>query len=273
MKTKFFGILPLLLCTHALMAAAPKEVKSSNEYTDFTVTIKALEEGNIPGLFEFTIFNYGNDYLSKKGISQNRIEEQKIVPIENIDSVQDNFSTLIKPKETCILQSYVDPKVWKIEDGEFNDFYGTSYEIRNDVVNVSGPYDIEITEEDDYRVLEIKCAIDELLELDTPKIDYSYFYAISITYDGEEFCVVSEPQSDLNKIITRFTPNQEMDPSKLKINKKDSFIYANYVMNCTDPFGIMIFKLMLILLAGLVISGIIFGTVAVHHGDKKVLKQ
>ena len=51
MKTKFFRILPLFLCVPSLMALTPEEAESFNEYSDFTVTIKEVEDSEKPNLY------------------------------------------------------------------------------------------------------------------------------------------------------------------------------------------------------------------------------
>ena len=278
MKTKFLGILPLVLCIPSLMALTPEEAESFNEYGDFAVTIKEIKDSEKPNLYEFTINNYGDCYLNKEHISQRRLNGRYIESFENTQSVEDNFKTLIKPKEVCVLRSYVDTSRWEIKEGEFNDFFGVGYSIRNDVISITGPYNFSISDYGDYggsKLLEIDCGIKQLQHLKKDNyIWYRYFYAIDMTYNGQDFCVESEYQNGLEGIATRFSPNQEIDSSKLKINNIDSFIFIEHA-ECCEPTGIKIFKLVLIILAGLGISGIIFGIIAVviRCVDKKVIKQ
>ena len=278
MKAKILGILPLLLFVPSLMALTPEEAESFNEYSDFTVTIKEVEDSEKPNLYEFTINNYGDCYLNKEHISQKNLNGRYIESFENTHSVEDNFKTLIKPKEVCVLRSYIDTSRWEIEEGEFNDFFGVGYSIRNDIISITGPYNFSISDYGDYgrsKLLEIDCGIKQLQHLKKDDyILYRYFYAIDMTYDGQDFCVESEYQNDLEGIATRFSPNQEIDSSKLKINNIDSFIFIEHA-ECCEPTGIKIFKLVLIILAGLGIFGIIFGIIAVviRCVDKKVIKK
>ena len=87
MKAKILGILPLLLFVPSLMALTPEEAESSNEYSDFTVTIKEVGDSEKPNLYEFTINNYGNCYLSKEYISQKNLYDRCIESFENTHSV------------------------------------------------------------------------------------------------------------------------------------------------------------------------------------------
>ena len=278
MKTKIFGILPLLLCTPSLMALTPEEADSNIGYSDFTVTIKEVRDSQQPDLYEFTINNYGDCYLSKENISQTANGGKFIESIENRDSVQDNFKTLIKPKEVCVLRSFVDTSTWKIQEGKFNDFSGTGYSIRNDVINIKGPYNFSITDCGDdgtEKLLKIDCEINQLQNLDEKnRTYYLYCYAIDMAYDGEDFCVISEHQNNLESITARFSTHEEIDPSKLTINNIDSFIMIDLERSHKDPFAISIFKLFLILLAGVGAFGIIFGTVVVvcKRIDKRIVQ-
>ena len=278
MKAKILGILPLLLFVPSLMALTPEEAESFNEYGDFAVTIKEIKDSEKPNLYEFTINNYGDCYLNKEHISQRRLNDRYIESFENTHSVEDNFKTLIRPKEVCVLRSYVDTSRWEIEEGEFNDFFGVGYSIRNDVISITGPYNFSISDYGDYggsKLLEIDCGIKQLQNLEED--DYKecrYFYAIDMTYDGKDFCIESEYQSDLKGIATRFSPNQEIDPSKLTINNIDTFVAISYAMNC-EPIGITVFKWSLLILTCLAVIGITFAIVmcVVKRYDKLSFRQ
>ena len=270
MKTNFFRILPLVLCVPSLMALTPEEANSNTGYEDFTVKIKAITDSPKPDLYEFTIYNYGDCYLDKQYIYQDFTNSHYLEPFGSRDCVQENFRTLIKPKETCVLRSYVNTSYWNIKEGEFNDFKGTGYSVRNDVINTAGPYNFSISNQGKEKLLKIDCEITQLQQLNTNRAYYYYFYAINMNYNGEDFCIVSEYQNDLDGIETRFSNYEEIDPSKLTISNIDSFIMVDFA-ECCEPVGIRIFKLALVVLAGLGAFGIVFGTiiVVVKRIDKK----
>ena len=93
MKTNFFRILPLLLCVPSLMAVTAKDFKSQESYSDFSVNVKYLE----PDLYELTINNYGDFYMSKGEFYKDEKYHFSYIPENEFEKVS---ISVIKPKET-----------------------------------------------------------------------------------------------------------------------------------------------------------------------------
>ena len=266
-KLKTIGALSLFFWVPSLIAISPEEAESFTGYDDFTVTVKEKDNIKTPNLYEFTINNYGDGYLEKNNIKQKGGDF--IRPIAK-ECLQNSFVTLIQPKEICVLESYVDPS-WNLLEGEYNNFSGISYSVRNDIVSVSGPYSFSIKENEYSNVLEINCTITELKNIENNEdIHYSYFYAISMTYDGEDFCVITNTQNNFDKITTSFKQEQKIDPEKLVINKIDSFVSINRSMSCIkEPLFISLFKFALLILGSLIAFALVFCVIVVVRRKDK----
>lgn len=219
------------------MAVTAKDFKSQESYSDFSVNVKYLE----PDLYELTINNYGNFYMSKGEFYKDEKYYFSYIPENEFEKAS---ISVIKPKETVTIKVKPTDKNHKtnLEDGEASGFSQMAFTPRNDIVFVTGPYKVSFNKRDNgeskYNTLDIQCTTTEIKHYvpSDPDYDYLYSYIVSWTYENKEYCNVSSKAKYLDgTVYIPFDENVEIDPSKVTIKKIDSLIDTGNYFHQEQP--------------------------------------
>ena len=226
-KFKTIGLASLLLFAPSLMAATtePEYINSHIYYKDFDVTVRHFVEN----VYEFTVNNYGDGYLSADRFTFNN---DCYYSCPRIDSgLQKNQIKFIKPKETFSIMAISEyERQPPLTDRNYTEFKAYAYAPKNDYINVSGPYNTTVSHHEsylgDYNTLDIECDI-TVLKSYKPQYGQSFMYTFGVqwTYEGKDYTSLSFGSTNLSKTINiSFEDNIKIDPSKVTINKIDTFI-------------------------------------------------
>ena len=261
MKNSIRKIALLNICMLSPLLIAMKEVnvdrfdlvplENDDYYKDFDVTYREVENTGYQNLYEFVINNNGNEYIDKSSVCIYGVNDSwafGITPIyEGIDEMF--YNQLIKPGETCSIYSQIyDSNLHYLNENDFS-FRADAIKPNNDVLKVSGPYELSITENKySTKRLNINCEIKQLKELkEESKIEYRFYYAVSLDYDGTEMCLKTDDETELNsmKIFCNYSSNIEID--KITIKGVEGFYRTVYVMNCFPEVSSTLLPLFIIL--------------------------
>lgn len=221
---------PLILLCPSLMAATNSPLNASPNGYNQNITFKKIESDVYNNVYEFKITNSGNKYIRKNSVQiydRNTHKHLTVTPISK-DAEDSFWGALVKPSNTGYLYARVDlPEDKVLNTSDFN-ISAEYYKMENKKINVSGPYNVSTEKETNSNKLKINCNIDNSygVSLDARFTTYYRFF-VSLEYDGEHLCVVSEKKASYSSddAITVYSHNS-LDLDKLTIENIEGCLYT-----------------------------------------------
>lgn len=227
---------PLVLLCPSLIAATNSSLNVSPNGVNQNITFKKIESDVYNNVYKFKITNNGNKYILKNSVQiydRNTYKNLTVTPISK-DAEDSFWGALVKPSNTGYLYARVDlPEDKVLNTSDFN-ISAKYYKMENKKINVSGPYNVSTEKETNANKLKINCNIDNSygVSLDA-RITTYYRFFISLEYDGERFCVVSENKASYSSddAITVYYHNS-LDLDKLTIKNIEGCLYTIEEPSC-----------------------------------------
>ncbi|MBO7614654.1 MAG: hypothetical protein J6T15_03030 [Bacilli bacterium] len=226
------NLLSLVLLAPSLMATTSQSDESIINYTDFNVSVKNVDEN----IYEFTINNFGDGYIPKDTFTrydQNRsVSHFQYISETEYDS---KSIQLIKPKEICTIKVHPkeDESSTALEEGYINGFETNAYFPNESIRYATGPYTASFSRHSEYNTLDIDCAVNVVKQT---IYKYSYYYAITWTYEGKEYCSMSESVSKIKYTISiPFESETIINPDNVIVSKIDSFMSIDHGEENSKP--------------------------------------
>ena len=257
-----------LLCPLLTAFTKLNKYTSDDGYRDFTITYKQESYQNRPDAYVLDVVNNGNQYIKRDYIYAYSSNGDAQILVYN-EGVSKNFRyldspILIKPGETkkfhaSVIHNYT-------LEGNGLVFSAGAVKAENDYVNVTGPYSFSMKKDEYGKCLNIKCNIKQLKELEKNKnsdMTNTFSYAVSMTIDGEEVCVIGKHYTD-SIIQVYLYDSVDFDLENIVVNNIEGFRSVAFTPNKITTSGtsvvLIVFgsSLLVVLLATTVLVTYVF---------------